>query len=702
MLSLAAQKGQIGGQWFSALLLVNVVGIIILLLFVVANFFRLLRQYQKRVMGSRLMMRLVALFLLLTCLPIGVVYYFSAQFLSKGVDSWFDVKIEQALGDALLLGQGFLEASKDDLLSKAREDALQIGQASDNIERIRLVGQIRQQRAYVALDLYSSGGQVIATSNLSATTLVPDAPEKPALDEVRSGGTVAKLEPNGNSLQYRILVPVTSRSLTGQTNVLQVIEPLPLRYARLGDSLELASSEYNRLSYLRKPLKVSFLISLSLITIMTVLISLWLALFAARRLVAPLRDLAEGTRLVATGDYHTRLPVKSDDELGSLVGSFNTMISQIRRSQGEAEANHLKEINQRAYLQTVLSHLSSGVLSFNDEQALQTTNEQASSILDTPLQAHLGKSCHQLEKNAPHTAALYWLIDKAMQGAEVKQQEISLESQTGKQILLVTVTRLSTQVKSETGWVVVFDDVTNLVNAQRDAAWGEVARRLAHEIKNPLTPIQLSAERIRRKYLNQLDLVEREALDRSTRTISEQVDTLKRMVDAFSNYARSDRLHFSGFDICDLITDCSELNRPLEGSVNIKLKLEKDLPLISADRDAIRQVLNNLFGNAIEACQTSKGSLILVSAQLQSHNGIDGIAISINDDGQGFDEAMLDKVFEPYVTNKDNGTGLGMAIVKRIVDAHRGFVRAYNRSGEAATRGGCVELWLPQKAHDEQ
>lgn len=692
LLSVAAQKAQIGEQWFTTLLVVNVLGIIILLLFVIANFMRLANQYRKRIVGSRLMMRLVVLFLLLTCLPISVVYYFSAQFLSKGIDSWFDVRIEQALNDALLLGQGFLEASKDELVSKAQSDANRVSRASTHIDTIRLLDEIRLSRSYLEIDLYSPRGQVIATSNQNPATLFPDTPDKQSMNKAAIGSTVAKLEPTGNALQYRVLVPVDSHSLSGERNILQVIELLPLRYARLGDNLELAASEYKRLAYLREPLKISFLISLSLITIMTALISLWVALFAAKRLVAPLGDLAEGTRLVAAGDYHTRLPVKSDDELGLLVSSFNTMISQIRRSQGEAETNHLKEVNQRAYLQTVLSQLSSGVVSFNEQQTLLTANERASKILKLPLNEYQQQNCRQMSAKATSIAPLFDAIESAMNSKAPAAEEISIESERGKQIVLVRVTQLDSEEDSDSGWVVVFDDVTKLVTAQRDAAWGEVARRLAHEIKNPLTPIQLSAERIRRKYLHQFDLVDREALDRSTRTISEQVDTMKRMVDAFSNYARSERLHFSQFSLNGLIQDSIELNRPLERSTNFQFAVDDSLPQLQADKDALRQVLNNLISNALDATQQQDESIIEITIETQNIDHQEGVILGLSDNGPGFADDILAQIFDPYVTNKQAGTGLGMAIVKRIIEAHSGYVSANN---DATLGGGKVKVWIP-------
>ncbi|MCP4008708.1 MAG: hypothetical protein GY726_04235, partial [Proteobacteria bacterium] len=315
-LSMSAQNALSQGTWFTALLIVNGVGIAVLLVFLLASFLRLVRQYRERVLGSRLMVRFVILFIVLTIIPISVVFYFSAQFLTRGVDSWFDDKIEQALDDALLLGQGFLEASKQQIIDNAREDTRQIVNASDN-ELFRLLEDIRRQRGYVELDLFASNGRAIASSNINAVSLFPDNPAKIDMNKAAGGEVVAKLEPmSDGALQYRILYPVVDSGFVQQSRIMQIIEPLPLRHSRLGNSLEQASSEYNRLSYLRRPLKISFLLTLSLITLMTTLISIWLALYAARRLVAPINDRATGTRGVAAGEYSSQLPGKSDDDLG--------------------------------------------------------------------------------------------------------------------------------------------------------------------------------------------------------------------------------------------------------------------------------------------------------------------------------------------------------------------------------------------------
>ncbi len=695
-LSMSAQNALSQGTWFTALLIVNVVGIAVLLVFLLASFLRLVRQYRKRVLGSRLMVRFVILFIVLTIIPISVVFYFSAQFLTRGVDSWFDDKIEQALDDALLLGQGFLEASKQQIIDNAREDTRQIVNASDN-ELFRLLEDIRRQRGYVELDLFASNGRAIASSNINAVSLFPDNPAKIDMSKAAGGEVVAKLEPmSDGALQYRILYPVVDSGFVQQSRILQIIEPLPLRYSRLGNSLEQASSEYNRLSYLRRPLKISFLLTLSLITLMATLISIWLALYAARRLVAPINDLATGTRAVAAGDYSTQLPVKSEDELGLLVGSFNSMIDQVRRAQDDAQANHLREQTQRAYLQSVLSNLSSGVLSFDHTQALQTHNNRASAILGTDLGQFNKQTLPDLCQVHPNLRGFCEHLNEVMDNGRTGEQEIRLDTEQGKQLLMVRTSTLSLEDHIASGWVVVFDDVTNLVTAERDAAWGEVARRLAHEIKNPLTPIGLSAERIRRKYLNKLPESEREALDRSTRTIAEQVQTLKRMVDAFDSYARSERLNLRDVDLNRLIEDVVDLHREPENPIRFRLELENHLKPMHLDQDGIRQILNNIVGNACDALKGTPKAEISISSKRETQHEQPGISIRVQDNGPGFEAHIVDKVFEPYVTSKAEGTGLGMAIVKRITQAHGGFVIVSNQG----RGGGNVKTWLPETRSD--
>ena len=476
--------------------------------------------------------------------------------------------------------------------------------------------------------------------------------------------------------------------MSSPSRVLQILYPLPLRYSRLGESVESASSEYDRLKYLRGPLTLSFVLSLTLITLMTLLMALWASIYLAQRMLAPLRDLAEGTRAVSRGDYDKILPVDSGDELGVLVDSFNRMTQEISRAQQNALESQRRAESEHAYLDTVLTHLSAGVLSFNGAQQLRTCNTAAARILDSDLAASIGQPINKLAALLPSASALFKAIQQGMEKRVPEwQREVSISGHEGRQILILSGTRVDSD-ELDTGHVVVFEDATELLKAQRDAAWGEVARRLAHEIKNPLTPIQLSAERIRNKYLSTLDAEQREILDRSTRTIVQQVEAMKTMVNAFSEYARPAPLQRITTDLNQLITDAVELFRSGTTAVTLRVEPDSNLESIEIDPNSFRQVLNNLIINSQDALAGKTGTVVI---RTEYASGTDTITLTVQDDGPGFDSDKMDRIFEPYVSSKEKGTGLGLAICRRIVEEHGGTIRASN----AQPVGAAVIISLP-------
>jgi nitrogen fixation/metabolism regulation signal transduction histidine kinase len=464
--------------------------------------------------------------------------------------------------------------------------------------------------------------------------------------------------------------------------------------------------------YLRGPLKFGFTLTLSLIALLTLLIAVWAAIFFARRLATPIRELAEATHAVAQGDYQKQIPVTSHDEIGILVESFNDMTHRIHRAQVQSKRSQQEAEIQRAYLETVLGHLSSGVLTFNQRLLLRTHNPAAAQILGADLRAGERKSLAWLADNYP---ALQPLIEAVEQAAATEQDEwqsqIQLPVNNHRRTLMLRGTSLPSWREKRGGYVVVFDDITTLIQAQREAAWGEVARRMAHEIKNPLTPIQLSAERIRHKYLRQVPEEERASLERATRTIIEQVDSLKTMVNDFSEYARSAQMQTRPVDLNDLIHDVVELYKNSRGgagvvplhrgskagkgktprAVTTKLDLEENLPRIPADPGRLRQVLHNLLLNARDALTNIPKPVIRLSTRVAGENSHRFVELTVQDNGPGFPDALLARLYEPYVTHKEKGTGLGLAIVKRIIEEHGGTIRAYNlKEG-----GACVIIRLP-------
>ena len=686
LLSRAAGNDELFGDFYSALILLNVIGISLLALMSAFQIWRLIGQFRARVLGSRLTLRFVGAFAVLALIPLAVVYYFAVQFLSRGIDSWFDVQIEQALDDALLLGRSSLESIKLDVVDQLRDDADNIQRAESNFEVFQLLDELRQANDFEEMSLHSMSGEILASSSRDSISLIPDVPDERVIRQLRQGKVYSEIEPiAGGGLQLRVAIRMAGRQVGEIGRVLQILNPLPLRYSRLAESVESASAEYEKLQYLRRPLTFSFVLTLSLVTLMTLLIALLIAIYLARRLVAPLRDLAEGTQAVAQGDYGKQLPVTSGDELGVLVSSFNRMTQEISSAQTAVRNSQFEAEKQSAYLETVLAHLSSGVMSFDNNRQLRTHNAAAERILHTLLGTFVESSIAEMIKALPTVEPLLNMIDQGISDDVSEwQKEISINSPLGQQTLVCSGTKLS-GAETESGCVVVFDDATTLIKAQRDAAWGEVARRLAHEIKNPLTPIQLSAERIRRRYLDKVEKDDREILDRATRTITQQVESMKSMVNAFSDYAQPVISRPKRLDINTLIRDITELHIAHLTRIRFLFDLADDLPQIMTDPAGIRQVLNNLIINASDALGDKGGELKLSTRIDHAKDNL--LVLELQDNGPGFPAKLLDRIFEPYVTTKTSGSGLGLPISRRIIEENSGTMRAAN-----LPKGGAVVI----------
>lgn len=729
MMHAATQNSALFGQVYSLLLLVNVLGIVLLLGMILLNIYRLAEQYRARVLGSRLTLRLLVMFVLLSVLPVTVVFFFSIQTLNRGIDNWFDVKIERALDDALLLGRSALEATKQDLVKNAQtmSQELELIPADARGARTLLsaLNNLREQYGVNELTLFSPDGKILASAVDIAPesgTFVPNRPRDTILAQVRQGLAYANLDATGKSgLQLRVVVPVYGREVGSPVRVLQVLQTLAPRYAKLGESVQTAFADYEKLVYLRGPLKFGFTLTLSLVALLTMLVAVWAAIFSARRVVAPIRDLAEATRAVAEGDYRKQIPVTSRDEIGILVESFNEMTRRIHHAQTQSKRSQEEAELQRAYLETVLTHLSSGVLSFDARQLLTTHNAAAGQILGADLKAGEGRPLAWIRETYPYLEGFVGNLAQAFDADQPEwQAQMALTANNQPRTLIVRATRLPNVGGRHGGYVVVFDDASALIQAQRDAAWGEVARRMAHEIKNPLTPIQLSAERIRHKYLKKLPDEERETLDRGTRTIVEQVESLKSLVNAFSDYARASGIRSGPVKLNDLIRDVVELYKsevtveevsarakksrgaevvPLRRAsakntgktMTLRLDLESRLPAISADAGRLRQVLHNLLLNARDALAGRARPLVRLYTRTLVEKGASFVELRIEDNGPGFPETMLGRLFEPYVTSKEKGTGLGLAVVKRIVEEHGGSIAAEN----LVEGGARVTIHLP-------
>jgi Signal transduction histidine kinase involved in nitrogen fixation and metabolism regulation len=679
LMSDATQNSTRFGALYSWLLLLNALGLVILTALIATNLLRLARQYQRRTAGARLTVRLVIMFVVLAVAPVSVVYYFSLQFLKRGIDSWFDVRIEKALEDALELSRSALDLRTRELVKQSRLLAAELGDVTDASAALRL-GEMRERIGADELILLAQNGHIVALSSADPTVIVPNQPSEAILSQLRQGQPYVGLDPiRDTGLHVRVVVPVSNGGSPSDSRILQALYPVPARLSTLADSVQLAFGRYKELAYLRKPLKQSFVLTLSLVLLLSLLSAVWSAFYSARRLVAPIRDLAGGTRAVADGDYSTQLPVATHDELGYLVESFNDMTQRLGQARDEARRSQQELESQRAYLEAVLAHLSSGVLTLDKNHTLSTANEAAGQILGVGLTPYIGRRLEDVGND--HTPFKH-LCDALAQHLDRTErewrEEIMLFGAGGRKVLMCRGTRLPSEASMWDGHVIVFDDITRLIQAQRDAAWSEVARRLAHEIKNPLTPIRLSAERLRRKYLGKMDAQDGQVLDRSTHTIVQQVEALQEMVNAFTEYARAPRTKLVPLNLNHLVSDVMELYRGPGSGIRVDLRLDPQAPIVEADAGRLRQLLHNLAKNALEATGKRRGSRLMLVTRCLENGGRRLVELSVRDNGPGFHKDILNQLFEPYVTTKAKGSGLGLAIVKKIVEEHGGMIWAEN------------------------
>ena len=668
-------QNDLSGQEHYWIIVATVVGISVLLLLVFINFAVLFRQYRRGEIGSKLSLRLISVFLLLNLLPLLMVYFFAVQFLNKGIDSWFDVRVEQAIDDAVLLGETSLEAIKQDMIKEMSQHTESIGNIFSAIDLSRRLNEIAERFDYSQVTLLSNNGQILASSFNTDNTLLRNAPNFEALAQIRNGNTFAEIESISDiSQQLKVITPVYNSNIGVPPRALQAVKPLPLRYAKLAQTVESAKTQYNQMQFAREPLRLSLILTLTLISLASLLLSNLVSFFISRRIAQPLSVLASGTKEVAAGNLDMKLPVPSNDEIGILVSSFNDMTQQLNHARQIASLSQSETEAQREYLEALLANLSSGVISFNEALELESFNTRASKILNVDLSDDINEKIANLrfkyENLTPFFEAIYHASSMAM--SDWKDERTILGSK-GKQFLIIQGKQLPHQQKST---VIVFDDVTNLIHAQKEAAWGEVARRLAHEIKNPLTPIQLSAERIKNKFFKQLDKSDQAVLEKTTHTIVQQVKSLKNMVSAFSDYAQAINIEQKPVNINLLLEEIVELHQYSLNNCKIILNLDKNLPEIHSDSDALRQVFNNLILNATQAMSKQDlAELTIQSKKMHDQTG-NYIQINIIDNGPGIKQELRDTLFEPYVSSKQKGSGLGLAIVKRITENLGGIIWA--------------------------
>lgn len=699
-------------DYYDVLFALNLVLAFALMSWVVILMLRLWRQVRRRQFGARMTARFAWSFMLIGIIPGALIYVLSVQFLSKSIESWFNVRVDTALESGLNLGRAALDQPLNDLKRQARVLAANIEKNQNNVALI--LSTLREDSSAVDAMVFTIGGRLVAFSSSDFGMLVPELPPQQVINQLRVGNEYAAVEvdessPNEMGLRLRVILPLQNTDNTlMQLGVspdkrwLQVMQPVPEYLARHANQVQQGYSDYQELGLSRMGLRKLYSLTLTLALVLAVFTAMAAAIALSRRLVRPLLTLAGGTQAVGVGDFRPLPEPPANDEVGQLTRSFNNMTRQLEEARRMVENNKRQLERSNVYLESVLSHLSSGVLVFDEAFRMSSYNEGAQRILQVDLASLLGQPL-SLNKTV---IDFYDHIRDAFdshQAVESErahwQQQFETQITTLHDVEPVTITLLARGTSlvvdgQRSGYLVVFDDISDVISASRLVAWGEVAKRLAHEIKNPLTPIQLSAERIALKLVDKLDERDAAMLTRSTNTIVNQVASLKQMVEDFREYARTPPAQMQPVDINALITEVLHLYGwdPQQNQVTahnsrvqLQISLYEGLPLVEGDATQLRQIIHNLLSNATDALEQDENQAnpcIVVRTSLtraDNKNAQSAVRLVVSDNGPGFDEAILARVFEPYITTKSTGTGLGLAIVKKIIEEHGGKIDIANR-----------------------
>jgi nitrogen fixation/metabolism regulation signal transduction histidine kinase len=743
LLAAASANTEFFDRYYSWLYAANIAVALVFLLIVAALVAMILARLRKGKFGTRLLAKLAVFFALVGVLPGAIIYVVSYQFVSRSIESWFDVNVETALTSGLNLGRGMLEASLSDLQTKANVMAEQLaGAAPTNttLTLLRMRDQFGIQEAMLVESARSVSGaspdlHVLAQASSNISSLMPDdLPTPIMLNQARGRGYAGiegevdgdpRAKGSKGSLRLRVVVrvpDVNTSLLQPAERFLQLTQPVSPTLARNADAVQRAYREYQEKALGRTGLRKMYIGTLTLALFLATFIAMMLALALGNQLARPLFLLAKGTKEVAEGDYTPKREIKSRDELGFLTQSFNAMTRQLSEARAAVERNRVALEHSKAYLESILANLTAGVFVLDRQFRLTTANRGAERIFRQPFQSMLGASIEHVGVLAEFAATVRKAFaDREAAGGVVddgghwqQQVALSVPGEADPLTLLVRGSRLMSATPVEgadeagtAGYVIVFDDISDVISAQRSAAWGEVARRLAHEIKNPLTPIQLSAERLQMKLADKLSPPDADVLKRGATTIVNQVAAMKQMVDDFRDYARTPPAVLANLQLNDLVTEVLSLYGVGEGKSAIMAELSA-LPVIRGDATQLRQVIHNLLQNAQDAVADVASPRVVIETKTVEYgdpdtHGIVRIAVrlTVSDNGPGFPARILTRAFEPYVTTKARGTGLGLAMVKKIVDEHGARIDIRNRvkAGEAI-EGAQISILFLQLADD--
>ncbi len=717
LLTLATNNRALYERNYAWLFGVNVLVAVLLLGVLLWIAVRLTLRLRKGRFGSRLLVKLAAIFGLVGLLPGVLIYVVSYQFVTRSIESWFDVKVEGALVAGVNLARVSLESQAADMVAKTRTASAQVAQVSSASAGL-ILERVRDQLGATDVVLWNAAGQPIGSAGQSRFNLNPERPSNSLLRTVRDQRSVSQIEglddlTDPAALQMarvKVLVLVTSPGLglLTEPRFLQATLPLPPALVSNAIDVQEANREYQERALARGGLRRMYVGTLTLSLFLAVFGAVLLAVLLGNQLARPLLVLAEGVREVAAGNLSPKAALQGKDELGGLTRSFALMTQQLADARAAVEQSMLKVDASRSKLQTILDNLTAGVIVLGERGLIRSSNPGATRILRAPMAAYEGRPLSEVPGLADFAAAVErhfaaFLSDRDHHGLDHWQQPFELHASTsGAGQHATSLVARGAELPDGTN-LLVFDDISEIVSAQRAQAWGEVARRLAHEIKNPLTPIQLSAERLEMKLSGKVQPPEQAILTKSVKTIVDQVDAMKRLVNEFRDYARLPAAELQPLDLNALVADVLHLYGEENASVPVKAELDPRCPRIAGDAQQLRQVVHNLLQNAQDATEQARAEgrtgefLVRISTRVSETSG--RVRLTISDSGTGFPAHILQRAFEPYVTTKARGTGLGLAVVKKIADEHGARIDLTNRMDGDVLRGAQVSLsFAPEPA----
>ena len=704
LLSIATNNPALYERHYVWLFWVNLTVASLLVLVIAIAAVRLMLRVRRGKFGSRLLLKLAAIFALVGVVPGVLIYTVSYQFVSRSIESWFDVKVETALDAGLKLGKGTIDSLVSDVAAKTRLAAERLGDTAGAAQPLALE-RLREQLSAQDISVVGAAGQTLLTTGSTAERWMPERPASTLLRQARSARVVSELvgldeDAGANPAAARVralaFIPSTSFALGEEERYLLVTQLLPPTLAANALAVQAAYREYQLRALARTGLRQMYIGTLTLALVLAVFGALLMAVAFGNQLARPLLLLADGMREVAQGDLSTKAVFASGDELGGLTRSFADMTEQLSDARSLVQRSVVQVEGARANLQTILDNLTAGVIVFDRAGNIDTVNPGATRIVRLPLSAYRGRPLSDVPGIGAFAQAVWQRFELHAASPEAGERDhwqdsFELQTQTmdgrdrNSTTLLVRGAAMPHGAR-----LMVFDDITEIVSAQRSEAWSEVARRLAHEIKNPLTPIQLSAERLQHKLGNKLEAADQAMLARSVDTIVNQVQAMKALVNEFRDYARLPAAHLAPLDLNALVSEVLGLYGSAEEAGRLHARLEAALPAIVGDSTQLRQVIHNLVQNALDAvAERADGRVRIETEAARNEQGLPRVVrLHVIDNGPGFSDKVLKRAFEPYVTTKTKGTGLGLAVVKKIADEHGARVRITNLGG-AAAEGEC-------------